>query len=130
MPCRPAASSPASLQAGCAISAGTTLEAVAADARACTVCAAHLPLGPRPVFSVSTTARLLIVGQAPGTGAHLSGMPWNDRSGERLRAWMGIDRTAFYDAARIAILPMGLCYPGRQPGGGDTPPRPECAPLW
>jgi len=89
-----------------------------------------LPLGPRPVFRVSATATLLIIGQAPGTKVHETGVPWNDASGERLRAWLGIDRAAFYDESRIAILPMGFCYPGRLPNGGDAPPRPECAPAW
>jgi uracil-DNA glycosylase len=103
---------------------------VAAEARACTVCAAHLPLGPRPTFIVSPTARLLIVGQAPGTRVHETGIPWNDRSGDRLREWLGMDRAAFYDASRIAVLPVGLCYPGVLPRGGDAPPRPECAPRW
>ena len=106
------------------------LERLATEASACTLCAAHLPLGPRPVFRVSSTARLLIIGQAPGTKVHETGIPWNDASGERLRLWMGIDRAAFYDTARIAILPMGFCYPGRLPNGGDRPPRPECAPAW
>ena len=101
-----------------------------AEARACTVCADHLPLGPRPVFRVSRTARLLIVGQAPGTRVHATGIPWNDASGDRLRLWLGLDRERFYDGARIAIVPMGLCYPGRLANGGDAPPRPECAPLW
>jgi uracil-DNA glycosylase len=99
-------------------------------ARACTLCAPHLPLGPRPVFRGLPSARLLIVGQAPGTKVHESGIPWNDRSGDVLRGWLGMEREAFYDEARIAILPMGLCYPGRGPNGGDLPPRPECAPLW
>jgi uracil-DNA glycosylase len=89
-----------------------------------------LPLGPRPVFRVSGTARILIVGQAPGTKVHMTGVPWNDASGDRLRAWLLMDRDRFYDATRIAIVPMGLCYPGRFPNGGDAPPRPECAPLW
>lgn len=106
------------------------LDAVAAEARACTVCAAHLPLGPRPVFRVSTTATLLIIGQAPGTKVHETGIPWNDPSGERLRGWLTMDREQFYDQSRIAIVPMGLCYPGRLPNGGDAPPRRECAPLW
>jgi uracil-DNA glycosylase len=106
------------------------LAAVAAEARGCAVCAPHLPLGPRPVFRVSTTARLLIAGQAPGTKVHASGIPWNDPSGERLRRWLSMDRDVFYDEARVAILPMGFCYPGRLPNGGDAPPRPECAPLW
>jgi uracil-DNA glycosylase len=79
---------------------------------------------------VSTTARLLIIGQAPGTKVHETGIPWNDPSGERLRGWLGMDRALFYDENRIAIVPMGLCYPGRLPNGGDAPPRPECAPLW
>ncbi len=108
----------------------TTLDDLAAQARACTVCAAHLPLGPRPVLRVSTTASLLIASQAPGTKVHASGTPWTDASGHRLRAWLGMTPDEFYDAARVAILPMGLCYPGRLPRGGDAPPRPECAPLW
>lgn len=98
--------------------------------RACRLCEAHLPLGPRPVLRVAETARLLIIGQAPGTKVHESGIPWNDRSGDRLRQWLGLEREVFYDATRIAILPIGLCYPGRDPKGGDRPPRPECAPLW
>lgn len=100
-----------------------------AQARGCTVCAAHLPLGPRPVLRASVTARLLIIGQAPGTKVHQSGIPWNDPSGERLREWLRLDRERFYDESQIAIVPMGLCYPGRG-AGGDLPPRPECAPLW
>lgn len=106
------------------------LDRLAAEARACRVCAEHLPLGPRPVFRVSTTARLLIVGQAPGTKVHETGTPWNDPSGDRLRLWLQLDRDAFYDTADVAIVPMGLCYPGRLPRGGDAPPRKECAPLW
>lgn len=98
--------------------------------RACRLCEAHLPLGPRPVLRAERGARLLIVGQAPGTKVHATGIPWNDPSGERLRAWMGVTREQFYDASRIAIMPMGFCYPGRLPRGGDAPPRPECAPLW
>lgn len=82
------------------------------------------------MFRVSHTARLLIIGQAPGTKVHATGVPWNDPSGERLRGWLGMDRELFYDQSRIAIVPMGLCYPGRLPNGGDNPPRPECAPLW
>jgi uracil-DNA glycosylase len=103
---------------------------VAAAARACRVCEAVLPLGPRPVFRVSATARLLIIGQAPGTKVHATGIPWNDPSGDRLRAWLEMSREDFYDQRRIAIVGMGLCYPGRLPSGGDAPPRPECAPLW
>lgn len=98
-------------------------------ARACRQCA-DLPLGPRPVLRAAAGARLLIVGQAPGTRVHETGIPWNDPSGNRLRQWLDVDRDTFYDASRIAIVPMGLCYPGRDPRGGDLPPRPECAPLW
>jgi uracil-DNA glycosylase len=82
------------------------------------------------VFHLAESARLLIVGQAPGTKVHATGIPWNDPSGDRLRAWLALDRDAFYDMAAVAILPTGLCYPGRLPQGGDRPPRPECAPLW
>jgi uracil-DNA glycosylase len=101
-----------------------------AAARACTLCADVLPLGPRPIVQASATARLLIIGQAPGTRVHASGTPWDDPSGERLRDWMGITSAVLHDETRVAIVPMGLCYPGRQPRGGDAPPRPECAPLW
>lgn len=108
----------------------TNLDALLAEIRACRVCAAHLPLGPRPVLRASATAPLLIVGQAPGTRVHETGIPWNDRSGERLRGWLGMAPEVFYDDRRVAIVPMGLCYPGVLPNGGDAPPRPECAPLW
>ena len=104
------------------------LARIAAEARACTAC--ELPLGPRPVFRVSPTARLLIVGQAPGARVHATGIPWNDPSGERLRGWLALDRERFYDETRVAIVPIGLCYPGAAPGGGDLPPRGNCAPLW
>ena len=106
------------------------LEQVAAEARACTACAGLLPLGPRPVLRVATTARLLIASQAPGTKVHHSGTPWTDASGHRLRGWLGLSLERFHDYAKVAILPMGLCYPGRLPNGGDAPPRPECARLW
>jgi uracil-DNA glycosylase len=106
------------------------LDRLVAEVERCRLCAAHLPLGPRPVLRASATARLLIVGQAPGTKVHASGIPWNDRSGDRLREWLGVDRDTFYDRRRIAIMPMGFCYPGRDRGGGDAPPRPECAPTW
>jgi uracil-DNA glycosylase len=106
------------------------LAALLTEIRACTLCAAHLPLGPRPVLRASPTARLLIIGQAPGTRVHATGIPWNDRSGDRLRHWLGVDRDTFYDAARIAIVPMGFCFPGQDAKGGDKPPRPECAPHW
>jgi len=101
-----------------------------AEARACTLCAPVLPLGPRPVLRAAATARLMIVGQAPGTKVHATGIPWNDPSGDRLRAWLELDRDTFYDETRIAIVPIGLCYPGVLPRGGDRPPRPECAPRW
>lgn len=100
-----------------------------AAVRGCTACAG-LPLGPRPLFRGAPSARLLIVSQAPGTAAHESGLSFNDPSGDRLRGWLGVDRDTFYDEARIAIMPMSFCYPGRLPLGGDAPPRPECAPLW
>jgi uracil-DNA glycosylase len=104
------------------------LAQLATEIRACRLCAESLPLGPRPVLYVSRTARLRIVGQAPGTKVHETGIPWNDRSGDRLRDWLRLDKETFYDAARIAITPMGFCYPGRDANGGDKPPRPECAP--
>ena len=89
-----------------------------------------LPHGPRPVLRVSPTARIAVCGQAPGTRVHASGVPFSDPSGVRLRAWMGVSEVEFYDAARIAIVPMGFCFPGLDAKGGDLPPRPECAPLW
>jgi uracil-DNA glycosylase len=106
------------------------LAALLARVRACRLCEAYLPLGPHPVLRARATARLLIVGQAPGTRVHETGIPWNDRSGDRLRQWLGIDRESFYDDSRIAIIPMGFCYPGVDRNGGDRPPRPECAPHW
>ena len=110
--------------------ADVSLENLIDRARACRVCAADLPLGPRPMVFASTTARIMIVGQAPGTKVHETGIPWNDPSGNRLRDWLALDRETFYDTSRIAIMPMGFCYPGREERGGDKPPRPECAPLW
>jgi uracil-DNA glycosylase len=106
-----------------------TLEALLVAVRGCRTCAAHLPLGPRPILQASETARILVVGQAPGMRVHETGIPWDDPSGERLRAWMGVERCAFYDASRVAIIPMGYCYPGRG-RDGDMPPRRECATLW
>jgi uracil-DNA glycosylase len=108
---------------------GEALPALLAEVRACRLCEPHLPLGPRPVLSATSTARVLIAGQAPGTRVHATGVPWNDPSGDRLRDWLDLDRAAFYDAATFAIVPMGFCYPGRS-GGGDAPPRPECAATW
>ena len=107
-----------------------SLESLLRDARACTVCQAVLPMGARPVVQAAPGARLLIVGQAPGHKVHATGLPWNDASGDRLREWLQIDRAVFYDANRVAIVPMGFCYPGATGSGGDRPPRQECAPLW
>lgn len=106
------------------------LSTLSAHARACVACAAALPFGPRPVFQVSATARILIASQAPGSRVHASGVPFSDPSGEQLRRWMAVSPDEFYDASRIAIVPMALCYPGSGSGGGDAPPRRECAPLW
>lgn len=100
----------------------STLATVKAEALACRVCEHALPLGPRPTFRASETARVLIIGQAPGTRVHETGIPWNDRSGDRLREWLALDHETFYDERRIAIVPMGLCYPGRDKNGGDAPP--------
>ena len=97
--------------------------------RACTLCAPYLPLGVRPVVQVHQAARILVVGQAPGIRVHQSGIPFDDASGERLREWMGITREVFYEPTRMAIVPMGFCYPGTGKSG-DLPPRPECAPRW
>ncbi len=99
------------------------------EIRACRVCEAHLPLGPRPVLRAHASAKLLIVGQAPGARVHESGVPWSDASGRRLRAWLGLDEAQFYDERRVAIVPMGFCYPGKK-GSGDAPPRPECSATW
>ena len=96
---------------------------------ACTICAEHLPLGPRPVVQFSAKSRVLIIGQAPGTRVHKSGIPWDDDSGDRLRDWLGLEKSDFYDAEKIALMPMGFCYPGKA-SGGDAPPRKECAPQW
>jgi len=108
----------------------TALDKLFSEIRGCTVCAKHLPLGPRPVVRGSPSARLLILSQAPGTKVHDTGLSFNDRSGDRLRQWLGLDRETFYDERRVATLGMGFCYPGRDAKGGDLPPRPECAPLW
>ena len=106
------------------------LDALLREVRGCRVCAAELPLGPRPVLRAAASARLLLIGQAPGTKVHASGRPWTDASGDRLREWLDLDSERFYDGTRVAIVPMGFCYPGVLPRGGDRPPRPECAPLW
>lgn len=105
------------------------LDVLLEEVRACTLCEAHLPLGPRPLVRASGRAKIVIIGQAPGKAAHASGTPWDDRSGARLRAWLGMCERDFYDDGMVAIVPMGFCYPGRG-RGGDLPPRPECAAAW
>ena len=97
--------------------------------RNCSTCKAHLPLGPRPVVTAHADAKIVIIGQAPGTKVHASGIPWDDASGKQLRKWLGVTDEQFYDEKLFAIVPMGFCYPGRG-NGGDLPPRSECAPQW
>ena len=104
------------------------LEELLGAVRACRICE-DLPLGPRPLLQCDPTAKILIAGQAPGRRTHEKGIPFDDVSGSRLRAWLGLDSTTFYDPNRVAILPMGFCYPGTGKGG-DLPPRSECAPAW
>lgn len=106
-----------------------TIDGLLSQVRACTLCAAHLPHGPRPVLQLHPAARILIAAQAPGRKVHESGIPFDDASGDRLRRWLGVTREQFYDRRLFAIVPMGLCYPGPGPSG-DLPPRPECAPRW
>lgn len=105
------------------------LELLLQEVRACQACAGRLPHAPQPVLQAGETARILVVGQAPGARVHASGIPWSDASGKRLRAWMGVDEAVFHDAAQVAIVPMGLCFPGRG-ASGDLPPLRQCAPLW
>ncbi len=99
------------------------------EIRACTVCAKSFEAGPRPVVQFGPRSRIVIIGQAPGARVHESGVPWNDDSGRRLREWTGLAEADFYDPAKVALMPMGFCYPGKG-ASGDLPPRPECAPLW
>lgn len=106
-----------------------TLASLLAEIRTCRVCADALGFEPRPVIAAGRTARLLVIGQAPGSRAHASGLAWDDDSGDRLRGWLGIGRAAFDDPGQVAHMPSGFCYPGRA-SGGDLPPRRECAPLW
>lgn len=106
------------------------LNTMVRDIRSCRICESRLPLGPRPVLQVSGTARILVAAQAPGTKVHATGIPFNDPSGDRLRTWMGVDRSLFYNADCINIVPMGFCYPGRAPKGGDNPPDPACRKAW
>jgi uracil-DNA glycosylase len=108
---------------------GSRLKVLTREVQQCTLCADYLPFDPRPILRPSGTARILIVGQAPGIKVHTSGIPWDDPSGNRLREWMGIGRDVFYDDRKIAIVPTAFCYPGKGKSG-DLPPRPECAPLW
>ncbi|AXX58483.1 uracil-DNA glycosylase family protein [Vibrio vulnificus] len=105
------------------------LEPLLTQVRACQVCASALPLGANPVVQAHSEAKILIIGQAPGTKVHHTSIPWNDASGNRLRVWLDIEKPTFYDPKQIAIMPMGFCYPGRGQSG-DLPPRKECAPLW
>ncbi|EJE8557777.1 uracil-DNA glycosylase family protein [Vibrio vulnificus] len=105
------------------------LEPLLTQIRACQVCASALPLGANPVVQAHSEAKILIIGQAPGTKVHHTSIPWNDASGNRLRAWLDIEKQTFYNPKQIAIMPMGFCYPG-QGQSGDLPPRKECAPLW
>jgi uracil-DNA glycosylase len=107
----------------------TSLASLLAEVRSCTLCAEHLPLGPRPVVQLRASARILVAGQAPGRRVHETGVPFNDPSGDRLRTWLGVSREVFYDANRVAIAPMGFCFPGTG-SGGDLAPRPECAATW
>ncbi len=106
-----------------------SLTSILRDVRACTICAEHLPLGPRPILAAHASARVVIIGQAPGARVHASGVPWDDPSGVRLREWLGVESVAFYDPRVFALMPMGFCYPGTG-RSGDLPPRPECAPTW
>ncbi len=99
------------------------------DITQCTICKAHLPLGPRPVTTAHINSKIVIIGQAPGTKVHESGIPWDDQSGKKLRQWLNVTNEQFYDAENFAIIPMGFCYPGKGKTG-DLPPRPECAPQW
>lgn len=99
------------------------------EIRQCTLCAEHLPLGPKPILSIHPESKIALISQAPGRLAHESGIPWDDPSGQRLREWLGVDKDTFYQPENFAIIPMGFCYPGKGKSG-DLPPRKECAPLW
>ncbi|HCH43849.1 MAG TPA: IclR family transcriptional regulator, partial [Algoriphagus sp.] len=105
------------------------LNSILREVRNCKLCEAHLPLGANPVLSINSQSKILIIGQAPGTKVHATGIPWNDPSGDELRRWLDVDKNAFYDPEIFGIMPMGFCYPGRG-RGGDLPPRKECAPTW
>ncbi len=105
------------------------MQKLLSEIRSCDVCKAHLPLGPRPIVTADARAKIIIIGQAPGTKVHETGVPWDDPSGKTLRKWLGVSDEVFYDPSKIALVPMGFCYPGKGKGG-DLPPRTECAPLW
>lgn len=105
------------------------MDQLLSEIKNCNVCAHALPLGPNPVVSAHPQARIMIVGQAPGVKVHQTGIPWNDASGGQLRKWLGVGEDVFYDPTKIALVPMGFCYPGKG-NSGDLPPRKECAPLW
>ncbi len=107
----------------------TKLDKLLIDVRSCQVCLSELPLGANPILRAKRNASILIVGQAPGTKVHNTGIPWNDPSGKRLREWLNMDEQVFYDESKVAIIPMGFCYPGKGKSG-DLPPRKECAELW
>lgn len=107
----------------------TSLSHLLGEVRACRVCESSLEAGPRPIVQVGEHASVVIIGQAPGRRVHESGVPWDDPSGVRLRDWLGLSEEEFYDPDRVALIPMGFCYPGKG-RSGDLPPRPECAPLW
>ncbi|HEU0117016.1 MAG TPA: uracil-DNA glycosylase family protein [Alphaproteobacteria bacterium] len=111
------------------MSSEAALERLLKQIRACNHCGDALPLGPNPTVRANRNAKILIIGQAPGTKVHKTSIPWNDASGDNLRNWLGLTRDEFYDENNIAIVPMGFCYPGRGKSG-DNPPRPECAPKW
>ncbi len=105
------------------------MQKLLSEIRNCDVCKSHLPLGPRPIVAAHTDSKIVIIGQAPGTKVHQTGVPWDDPSGKQLRKWLGVTDEIFYDETKIALIPMGFCYPGKGVSG-DLPPRPECAPLW
>jgi len=106
------------------------LSKVLREIRACRICEAHLPLGPRPIVRASAQSKLCIIAQAPGLRVHETGLSFNDPSGDRLRSWLAMDRDTFYDESQVAVIGMGFCFPGYDAHGGDKPPRPECAPTW
>ena len=105
------------------------MQKLLSEIRGCEVCKAHLPLGPRPIVAANPNSKIVIIGQAPGTKVHKTGVPWDDPSGRQLRKWLGVTDAVFYDESKVALIPMGFCYPGKGKSG-DLPPRSECAPLW